>query len=384
MSTDPIPNERLISKVMTETPPSPPAFSRLPSDCHSSDETIATQAAEIAQLREALANDDERASQDELRITLLALANQQRDAAIAERNDLLAINRGYIADKEQLQSALDAVTRERERLLGWKESQMQVEQEWNPQSVAKLLGITPGRSIRANIAPKIRELLADKHAAIAERDEARSWTDEDKPILEDEAIKQAHPLVTGKDETYTEALRMVGAKRSKYALVDLVNWLLSRIEQVEHERNARHNDYEGAQCKYINTRNERDSLASQLDAERKANVLTDAAFVRTRTELDKTQKAVDVLQSQLDKANSEVEDLKSEREGLWRETASLNSSIDALNARVRELEVDERINVGWISNLLGDINAGRALHRERIKEGLTQRLETIRKTIPSL
>lgn len=56
------------------------------------------------------------------------------------------------------------------------------------------------------------------------------WTDEDKPLPEDEAIRAAHPTRTSEHQRYAEAMRLVGAKRSKYALVDLVNWLLSRVK----------------------------------------------------------------------------------------------------------------------------------------------------------
>ena len=59
------------------------------------------------------------------------------------------------------------------------------------------------------------------------------WTDEDRPIPEDELIAAAHPTETKDHESYEEALRMVGAKRSKYALVDLVNWLLHRLRKKE-------------------------------------------------------------------------------------------------------------------------------------------------------
>lgn len=48
----------------------------------------------------------------------------------------------------------------------------------------------------------------------------------DNPIPEDEAIRRAHPVRSGDHRTYNEALRMVGAKRSKGALVELVNWAL--------------------------------------------------------------------------------------------------------------------------------------------------------------
>jgi hypothetical protein len=59
------------------------------------------------------------------------------------------------------------------------------------------------------------------------------WSEEDEPLPEDEAIMAARPVETGDHDTYMEALRLVGAKRSKYALVDLVNWLLRRLKKPE-------------------------------------------------------------------------------------------------------------------------------------------------------
>lgn len=65
------------------------------------------------------------------------------------------------------------------------------------------------------------------------------WADgtnpDDRPLPEDAAIDAAHPMETGEHELYTEALRMVGAKRSKYALVDLVNWLLLKVKRSERD-----------------------------------------------------------------------------------------------------------------------------------------------------
>jgi hypothetical protein len=52
----------------------------------------------------------------------------------------------------------------------------------------------------------------------------------DKPLPEDKEINSAHPISTGRHELYAEALRLIDAKHSKYALVDLVNWLLWRLE----------------------------------------------------------------------------------------------------------------------------------------------------------
>lgn len=67
---------------------------------------------------------------------------------------------------------------------------------------------------------------------------ALEWTDEDKPIPEDELIGAAHPTEGGDEDIFANALRMVGAKRSKGALVDLVNWLLHERQYLEQVRLA--------------------------------------------------------------------------------------------------------------------------------------------------
>lgn len=58
----------------------------------------------------------------------------------------------------------------------------------------------------------------------------------DKPLPEDDAIHAAHPIQTGRHDLYQEAQRMVGAKRSKGALVELVNWLLHDIDALKREQ----------------------------------------------------------------------------------------------------------------------------------------------------
>jgi hypothetical protein len=73
-------------------------------------------------------------------------------------------------------------------------------------------------------------LVKDYIAALTE------WSEDDKPLPEDDKIHAAHPLETDDHELYMEALRMVTAKRSKYALVDLVNWLLARLKVSEGGR----------------------------------------------------------------------------------------------------------------------------------------------------
>lgn len=60
----------------------------------------------------------------------------------------------------------------------------------------------------------------------------------DESLPEDAAIDAVYPIGNPNADTscfkrYENALRMVGKRRSKYALVDLVNWLLTRAEQAE-------------------------------------------------------------------------------------------------------------------------------------------------------
>ena len=79
--------------------------------------------------------------------------------------------------------------------------------------------------------------LAAAEAAIAEAQREitrlKTWTDQDQPLPEDAVILAHHPVRNGSDASYIEAMRLVGAKRSKGALVDLTNWLLQRAEAAE-------------------------------------------------------------------------------------------------------------------------------------------------------
>lgn len=64
---------------------------------------------------------------------------------------------------------------------------------------------------------------------------AQAVNSDDQRLPEDPAIRDAHPLYTGRHDLYDEAMRLVGAKHSRGALVALVNWLLSRVAQLETE-----------------------------------------------------------------------------------------------------------------------------------------------------
>ena len=55
--------------------------------------------------------------------------------------------------------------------------------------------------------------------------EEQEWAD--RPDEWTAQIKAAHPMNTGKHEIYATAMKMVGNRRGKFALVALVNWLLA-------------------------------------------------------------------------------------------------------------------------------------------------------------
>ncbi len=73
-------------------------------------------------------------------------------------------------------------------------------------------------------------LRPEQKALLKEQACAGIW-DNDKPLPEDAAIMAAHPMSTGDHARYDVARRLVNAKYSKGALVELVNWLLSRIPE---------------------------------------------------------------------------------------------------------------------------------------------------------
>ena len=79
--------------------------------------------------------------------------------------------------------------------------------------------------------------LADEVATLkAQLAEARAWSSEDdRGLPEEEAIRNAHPLRTGRHDIYKRAMDLVRPRHSKFALVDLVNWLLSRAEAASED-----------------------------------------------------------------------------------------------------------------------------------------------------
>lgn len=108
----------------------------------------------------------------------------------------------------------------------WAAPGLSVEERTN-EIVAGYLSVTRTGSLKTIIREAIEAAVTD----------SRAWSAEDAPLPEDAAIRAAHPLRTGDQALYLEAERLVHAKRSKYALVDLVNWLLyKRKKAVADER----------------------------------------------------------------------------------------------------------------------------------------------------
>ena len=52
-------------------------------------------------------------------------------------------------------------------------------------------------------------------------------------------IEASHPTKTGAHDAYTTAMEMVGNRHSKGALVDLVCWLVQRVDDAEQRARAR-------------------------------------------------------------------------------------------------------------------------------------------------
>lgn len=76
--------------------------------------------------------------------------------------------------------------------------------------------------------------IGNKFAAIRVKLESLAepvW--EDAPTPEDFVISEAFPTRSGDHASYAEAMRLVGARRSKGTLVALVNWLLHRVKVAE-------------------------------------------------------------------------------------------------------------------------------------------------------
>ncbi len=90
-------------------------------------------------------------------------------------------------------------------------------------------GFLPNQEFEERIAD-LEQRCKDLEAELAK---AREWSEDDKPTEFDEQIKAEAGYRGGNPDRYARALEVVGKKRSKYALVDLVNWWMFRAETAE-------------------------------------------------------------------------------------------------------------------------------------------------------
>ena len=101
----------------------------------------------------------------------------------------------------------------------------------DPETIVRMhLDGRPPRKYVPVDGEEFRETL--RAAAVVAKQEALTERWDDAPQPEDEAIRAAFPTRTGKHSTYEEAMRLVGARHSKGALVALVNWLLAERDEL--------------------------------------------------------------------------------------------------------------------------------------------------------
>ena len=135
--------------------------------------------------------------------------------------------------------------------MGWAQCRAAREQYQGRFDSSKIIGMTEHGDKVYAVAPvvwadaaspfsaeQVKNLLEENEKLRKQRDDlvtdrVASWGD-DQPLPEDEETRKAHPVRSDDHQLYSEAMRMVGAKNSKYGLVDLVNMLLHRIEKAKN------------------------------------------------------------------------------------------------------------------------------------------------------
>lgn len=78
---------------------------------------------------------------------------------------------------KELKAKLSEIEKQRDEMKYWIESQKQVESEWNPQEIGRLLGLPIGSSIRAALMPAIQALIKERDEAQAKCAEMREALD---------------------------------------------------------------------------------------------------------------------------------------------------------------------------------------------------------------
>lgn len=95
------------------------------------------------------------------------------------------------------------------------------------------------KDVYTKLKNELAEARRERDVLKLSLERASRWSVSDESLPEDVDIVAAFPLGRtdpGRFEVYAEAQRLVSAKRSKAALVDLVNWLLVREAEARRER----------------------------------------------------------------------------------------------------------------------------------------------------
>lgn len=86
---------------------------------------------------------------------------------------------------------------------------------------------------RRRLKKRIKTLRASMKVLVENL--AGEWSAADGRDQYSEKIDAVSPLKTGQHRRYLRALQMVNPRKSKYAIIDLVNWLLTRAEEKEKQ-----------------------------------------------------------------------------------------------------------------------------------------------------
>lgn len=98
---------------------------------------------------------------------LAGYAAPHEKSLLADYDGTLGIRDASVEILKKAFAALEAAEADSSALDAWRVSALAVEKEWDAQEVGKLLGLKPGASIRAGIAPAVKELQAQNELLYA-------------------------------------------------------------------------------------------------------------------------------------------------------------------------------------------------------------------------
>ncbi len=153
-------------------------------------------------------------------------------------------------DLTKLEQERDALKHERDALLRWKAKAEQVEQDWDAQAIATMLGARLGQSCR-------KVIMAEVPKMVQERDELRT--------------------VVGAFRSVLNGIADIFVKLDSHQSVDLVRLVKARVAALTAERDELRASLE-------KIRAERDELRTERDALKKGIDITDAMHRKASTE----------------------------------------------------------------------------------------------------